>query len=125
MSTVSKKILVVDDDPVIANLLLTRLSAIGYEVITASDGRQGLDLAKEKVPDLIIADLLMPVMDGSTMAAELKDEPELCDIPVIFLTCMVSESETLETEHHIGGHMFFAKPFDSSELMDTVAKLIK
>lgn len=125
MSISAKKILVVDDDPVIANLLQTRLSALGYELFTAADGKQGLEIAKESKPDLIIADLIMPVMDGSTMASEIKYIPDLADVPVIFLTCMVSESEIQETEHHIGGHMFFAKPFDSSELIDTVAKLIK
>lgn len=122
--SVRKKVLVVDDDPVIVNLLKLRLTKAGYEVFTAEDGKQGLVLAQENVPDLAILDLIMPEMDGSSLAARFKENPILAQMPVMFLTCIVSETETKESEHHIGGHMFFAKPFDSAELIDTVAKLI-
>lgn len=119
-----KKILVVDDDPVIVNLLKLRLTDAGYDVLIAKDGLEGYNLATKSLPDLIILDLVMPVMDGSTLAAKLKEEERLSGVPIIFLTCIVSEGETLETQHHIGGHMFFSKPFDSAELIDTVAKMI-
>lgn len=122
--SVLKKILVVDDDPVIVNLLKLRLSTVGYDVYTAEDGEEGLRSAIALQPDLIILDLVMPKMDGSTVAAKLKEDASLSDVPVIFLTCIVSEAETQESEHHIAGHMFFAKPFDSAELIETVARLI-
>lgn len=120
----NKKLLIVDDDPVLINLLVLRLESNGYDVLTAENGIEGLEKAREFKPDLIILDMLMPGMDGGSVAAELRLDPQLKDVPVIFLTCIVSKDEEKEHEHNIGGHMFFAKPFDSVELVSVINKLL-
>jgi DNA-binding response OmpR family regulator len=112
-----KKVVVVDDDTVLLNLMKVRLTHAGYAVLTADGGKKGLELIKRERPDLVILDLIMPDMDGSAVAAKLKEDSLLAKTPVFFLTGLVSESETTETDHAIGGRRFIAKPFDAAELV--------
>jgi len=93
MSSQKPKILTIDDSP--SNLLtLGTVLAENFEVYTATSGLQGIDLAKETLPDLILLDVIMPGMDGLETCRQLKAEPELKDIPLIFVT----GANTLETE---------------------------
>ena len=111
-----KIILVVDDDPDIVKIVESRLTANGYEAHTAHTGEEGLRKCRLIRPDAVILDLMMPDMDGSSVAHEMKDDPDTCNIPVIFLTGAVKASEVPKS-HKIGGQYFLAKPFKAEELL--------
>ncbi len=111
-----KKILVVDDDPDIVEIVESWLTTNKYEVYTAHSGAEGLGKCKLIRPDAVILDLMMPDMDGSTVAYEMKDDPNTSNIPVIFLTGAVKASEVPKS-HKIGGQYFLAKPFKGEELL--------
>ena len=80
------KILIVEDDPLVSRMYQKALGFEKLEVISASDGREGLDLAREHHPDLILLDIMMPKMNGMEVLDRLKKDPELKSIPVIMLT---------------------------------------
>jgi DNA-binding response OmpR family regulator len=113
---VGKKILVVDDDPDIVEIVESWLTTNKYEVYTAHSGAEGLGKCRLIRPDAVILDLMMPDMDGSTVAYEMKDDPNTSNIPVIFLTGAVKASEVPKS-HKIGGQYFLAKPFKGEELL--------
>ena len=85
------RVLVVDDEPDAVLILAKTLSARGYEVTTAGRGQQAIMLAKAGKPDLILLDILMPDMDGTQVAAALQEDPTTRNIPVIFLTCLITK----------------------------------
>ena len=106
-------VLVVDDDPIMRDLLRRVLERDGFRVVTAASGAEGLVMARELRPCAITLDVMMPAMDGWTMLARLKDEPTLAAIPVVMVT-MVSEPErglALGAEHYL------TKPLDRAELL--------
>ena len=123
------KILLVDDDVDFVESTKTVLESKPYEVIVASDGDEGLRLAKEKNPDLILLDVIMPVKDGFAAAEQLKKDPELSKIPTLMLTSFsarrgetsiaVSRGLTLEAEDYID------KPVSPEELLARVEKHLK
>jgi len=82
----SKKILIVDDEPDIITFLSALLEENGYESVSAKDGTEGLELLRKEKPDLVLLDLMMPKKSGITMFQELRKDPELSDIPVIVVT---------------------------------------
>jgi len=121
-----KKILVVDDEKKIRELLELRLASEGYEVLQADNGEEGIEQARKQKPDLIIMDVMMPRMDGAEAVGHLKEDPQTKDIPVIFLTSMITKEE--ENEQAFGiqmnakQHKFLAKPFDTPTLLAEVQK---
>ena len=86
-------ILLVDDDVQIQEIFSTRLKTAGFQVMQARNGEEGLKLAKQEKPDLILLDVLMPVIDGAKMLVEMKNDPEIKDIHVIFLTALDDKPE--------------------------------
>ncbi len=118
------KILVVDDEEDILDLLELRLAANGYSVVTANNGKDAIRLAKEEHPNLILLDIMMPGMDGSEVAGILRNDPETKNIPVVFLTCLYSQDEEKNWGHTIHGNFFIAKPFDQNELLAEIKKQI-
>jgi CheY-like chemotaxis protein len=112
-------VLVVDDEPEILTLVESRLKAGGYEVITANDGEEGLKQCKQFKPDIAVLDIMMPGMTGDSVAEAMKDDPALCDIPVIFLTAMVKKQEAAKGRA-IGGRYYLAKPFKGEELLEVL-----
>lgn len=119
-----KKILLIDDEPELIKAVEIRLKSIGYEVALSYDGRAGIDKAKEIKPDLILLDLLMPIMDGYSAAKILKDDPETKHIPVIILTA--SQREDLKTRcRELGVTSFIMKPFETSDLLMVVKAILK
>jgi CheY-like chemotaxis protein len=110
------KILVVDDERAIVEIVEEALAAHGYEVYTAFTGAEGLRKCKSLRPDVAILDIMMPDIDGSSVAAEMKDDPNTADIPVIFLTGAVKPSEVPDS-HLVGGQVFLAKPFKTEDLL--------
>jgi len=111
------KILVIDDDKDIRNVITDILDQSGYEVFTASSGQQGLDLATQIVPSLIILDLMMPGMDGWTVLTKLQHKPALADIPVIIL----SGASGLEMAMSLGAAAVLFKPVDANQLTAEIA----
>ena len=123
-----KKILVVDDEKKIRELLELRLSAEGFTVIQAADGEEGVAVARKDSPDLILMDVMMPKMDGAEAVNELQQDPATKDIPVIFLTSMITKEE--ETDQAFGiqletkQHRFIAKPFETPRLIAEIHKAL-
>ncbi|PKN00320.1 MAG: hypothetical protein CVU78_01800 [Elusimicrobia bacterium HGW-Elusimicrobia-2] len=112
----SKKILVVDDDENIVELIRLNLEACGYYVITASDGKEGMEKAAKETPDLIFMDARMPGMDGFAACKNIKNNPGTAEIPVVFLTA-ATQKEDYENAKRAGCDHFLPKPFDPVELM--------
>ena len=114
-------VLVVEDDPSVRGLLHTLLSAEGYDVATASDGLAGLVKATASKPALVLLDLMMPDLGGVRVLEELRDDPELADIPVIVVTGKVDAVPGMRTV--LGDDNVFLKPFAVGELLSRVAEV--
>lgn len=119
-----KKVLIVDDEPDVLKLLGERLSKAGYDVIKASSGKEAIDAAVRKSPDLIILDIAMPEMDGSEVASFLRNEPKTKDIPILFLTCLFTKQEEKVCGHMLGQNFFVAKPYDVAELLSEIDRRV-
>jgi len=119
----SKKILIIDDEPDLSALLSFRLEAHGFKVISALDGPTGLEKAKSDKPDLILLDLMMPGMDGFQAAKILKGDPETNEIPVIVFTAMASP-ELRQRVSEIRAFDYITKPFDPKDLLEKVKKAL-
>lgn len=117
--TQKKRILVIDDEVDLVNLLTMRLEAEGYEVLSALDGQAGLDKAHEERPDLILLDVMMPIMDGYQVCRFLKFDDELKNIPVIMLTARIQEKDK-NTGKNMGADLYLTKPCDLNELSQKI-----
>jgi DNA-binding response OmpR family regulator len=118
----SKKILVADDEQQLALAVKIRLQSKGYTVVTASDGQQALQLAAEEKPDLIILDVLMPVMDGYSCLREINLRFGRGKIPVIVLTARDRMKDLFELE---GIEDYVIKPFDHEDLLVRIERVFK
>ena len=116
-----KKILVIDDEKDIVNLLASRLKANRYEVVTAFDGDEGLEKLKTEKPDLVILDILMPKTDGYTFVREFKTMIDLKDVPIIVLTAKEMMRDLFKME---GITDYIVKPFVADELIEKLVKHI-
>ena len=117
---VQGKILVVDDEPDLVDTVRCRLEFNGYEVVTAENGKEGLEKAASERPDLILLDHAMPVMNGVEMLERLRNHPELSGTAVIMLTAS-SEAHDVEKACSRGVTEYIVKPFDFAVLVDKVA----
>lgn len=114
----ASKILVIDDDPKIHDLMKRYLTREGFDVITASGGGEGLQLARKERPLAITLDVLMPEMDGWAVLYSLKADPDLADIPVIMLTVM----DDRNLGFTLGASEYLNKPIDRKRLLDVLGK---
>ena len=117
------KILVVDDEPDLLSTVQYRLKFSNCEVVTAGNGREGLDKAASEKPDLILLDTNMPEMNGHEMLKQLRANPQLCHIPVIMLTARC-EPRDIAAASAYGIADYVTKPFDFAELMEKVQHAI-
>lgn len=117
------KILIVDDDRQIAQGLELRFRAAGFETSLAHDGKAGLALAREWLPDVMVLDLRMPVMDGMKVLAALAGESMTKDIPVVVLSASVVDQVKCKSLD-LGARCFMEKPFDANQLLSTVGKIL-
>ena len=118
-----KHILVVDDDPLVVKILRDPLERAGYNVNVASHGLEALKKVKEKRPDLIILDILMPLLDGFKVARLLKFDKRFKDIPIIVLTSRATEGERKMGEQ-VGANEFLYKPFRLPQVLDVVQRYL-
>jgi two-component system cell cycle response regulator len=117
-------ILVADDEPVNLSLIKRRLEWEDYRVVTAEDGGQAVETAKRVLPDLVILDVMMPVLDGLGACRLLKEDPSTRDIPVIFLSAL-DDTDTKVNGLALGANDYISKPFRVEELLARVAVAIR
>ncbi len=122
----SKKILLIDDEEDFCHFVKLNLEDTGkFEVSTATNGSEGLELAKEKRPDLILLDLLMPIMDGSEVAEHLLKDEATKNIPIVFVTALTRKKEVDSHYGTIGGRTFLAKPVTPEELIKCIERVLE
>ncbi len=115
-----KKILIVDDDPVTLKMLEKILLSVGYWVAKATNGKEALYIADDFVPDIIILDIVMPVMDGTVTIERLKKNPRTKEIPVIFLSSLITKKDEMGKYAKSKGYL--AKPIDREKLLKEIDK---
>jgi len=119
-----ESLLVVDDDPFIARLLEIELRAAGYDVRVASDGALALAAAQERCPDLVLADVMMPNMDGFELTRRLRQDPRTAAVSIIMLTARGLSADKLEG-FAIGADDYIVKPFDTPELLARIRGVLR
>ena len=121
-------ILIVDDEPIILKLYSQTFKDAGFEVLTAANGTEGLKLAQEKHPDLILLDIKMPDLDGIQVFLKLKEDPKTTDIKVVFLSAF-GDPNFIETDvaivKEVGATDFIRKGISLDELVERAKKYLK
>jgi DNA-binding response OmpR family regulator len=115
------KILLVDDEPDVLEILSKKLISAGFLTVTASDGIQGLEKSKEEKPDLVLLDIMMPNKDGFTLLRDLQSDAELSRIPVIMVSAK-SEADSLFEGRNLGATDYLIKPINFDELLKYIRK---
>ncbi|MBF2099098.1 MAG: response regulator transcription factor [Gloeomargaritaceae cyanobacterium C42_A2020_066] len=118
------RILVIDDDPAIAELVTVNLEMAGYDVSQAEDGIKGQALALQLLPDLIMLDLMLPKVDGITLCQRLRRDERTDDIPVLMLTAL-SETQDKVEGFNAGADDYLTKPFEVEEMLARVRALLR
>lgn len=118
------RVLAVDDDPVILRLLQLNLELAGHEVVTAADGQAGLDAVREERPDVVLLDVMMPVIDGFQVCSQVRadEDPEVARTPIVILSAKAQDAD-VATGMAAGADAYVTKPFDPLELVDLVIEL--
>jgi CheY-like chemotaxis protein len=115
-------ILVVDDEPLIAMALEAELADAGYEVVTAANGRQGLERLAERLrPDLVLTDMMMPMMGGAEMLAAMAANPDLRGIPVIILSSLPEAAVRARAN---GAAVILRKPYTAEEVLGAILRVL-
>ena len=119
----NRTILVCDDNELLVELLSFRLENKGYRVLIARDGAQAVALAEQHLPDAIILDTMMPVMDGQRVLRHLRGQAGTAEIPVIMLTARKQQRDIVDA-FDLGANDYLVKPFIPEELMTRLARLL-
>lgn len=127
-----KRILVLDDEPHVVTYLETLLHDNGYETVSASDGKEGIEKVRSEEVDLVCLDISMPEHSGIRFYRNLKDDPELSAIPVVIVTAVTGYGgdpepfkRFISTRKQVPPpEAFLSKPIDKQEFLDTIAKLL-
>ena len=117
-------ILVVEDIPNVLELLEVTLRFQGYQVISAHNGQEALEILENETPALIITDILMPKLDGFALVHELRNNPKTLGIPVIFLSATYVTPEDRQFAMSLGASRFIEKPIDTEDFLLTIAELL-
>jgi DNA-binding response OmpR family regulator len=120
----ARRVLVVDDERAIRLLCHVNLTASGIDVLEAADGRKALELAREERPDLMLLDVMMPDVDGWTVARELAADQQTSGIPIVFLTAR-AEAADKRMGQQLGGVGYLVKPFDPVTIGDFVEDVLR
>jgi two-component system, OmpR family, alkaline phosphatase synthesis response regulator PhoP len=110
------KVLVCDDEPHTVRLIQVNLERQGYTVVTAFDGKEGLEKIRSEVPDLVLLDVMMPYMDGFEVLRAIRREPETENLVVVMLTAKAQDKDVFEG-YHCGADVYLTKPFNPIELL--------
>ena len=124
MTEMSTRVLVVEDDPDIAELVARYLEKAGYTATRVSSGRDALDAVRAKAPDLIVLDVMLPHVDGLEVCRLLRANDHTANIPIIMLTARAEESERI-VGLEMGADDYLAKPFSPNELVARVRALLR
>ena len=124
MTTTKKCILLIDDDETVLAYLVPKLSRI-YEVVSTSDPRKAAALARTQLPDVILCDIDMPEMSGGEVAKVLEEDTLTARIPFIYLTALVSPSETRDMDGLVSGRPGVSKRAQLSELLERIEEVLK
>jgi DNA-binding NarL/FixJ family response regulator len=119
-----KQLMLVDDDPNLIVLVKDYLEFRGYDVLTAENGRQALELLQKTIPDLIICDVMMPEMDGYTLVEHIREDPRTEWVPVLFLSAK-GQSQDKVKGLTTGADVYMVKPFEPEELVAQVESSLK
>lgn len=120
----NNKILVIDDDSAINELIKVNLELAGYRVIQAFDGIKGFALCKQELPCLVVLDVMMPEVDGFTVAQRIRKNPETAEVPILMLTALSQINDKVKG-FDIGVDDYLVKPFEMDELLVRVRALLK
>lgn len=120
----AKRLLFVDDEPDILKVIKFRFEKLGYEVLTAVNGQEALDRTQKEMPDLILLDLRLPVINGYDVCKRIKSDEKLKHIPVIIFTASVGKNMEEKTRE-LGADGYVTKPFEPEVLMEKIKKLLK
>lgn len=119
----AKKILIVEDEPLISKVLTIRLEALGYKVCAALDGEEGLDMVKKEKPDLVMLDIGLPKLDGTTLCELIKVSEATRHIKVIMLTGH-RQMDEMEDSFKAGADVYMNKPYEWARLQEHIKKLL-
>jgi DNA-binding response OmpR family regulator len=116
-------VLLVEDDPVILELLEVNFEMEGFKVLLAHDGEQGIEMARSARPDVVISDIMMPKKSGLDLVTELKRDPETSGIPIILLSAKAQIAD-VRAGVDAGADDYITKPFEPLDLVDRVNRLL-
>lgn len=120
---VKQTVLVVDDDPLILQVVATVLDLEEFEVVTAGSAKQALEHLESRPPDLVVCDIMMPEMDGFELCERIRQAPDFGKLPIILLTARDSDDDRRRGVE-VGGDAYLTKPFSPLELIDEIDRLI-
>ena len=120
------KVLVIDDEVDFCYFVKKNLMHDGlFDVITATNGKDGIELAESELPDIILLDLVMPDMPGEDVAAALKDNPSTANIPILYITALATKDDVVDREENkIGNNYILPKPVRTKKLIETILKIL-
>ena len=118
------QVLVIEDDPVVADMLEMVLGVEGFDVQLAADGERGLELARRSRPDVILLDVMMPVVDGWAVATAVREDPDLTSVPIVFCTAQADEEATWRG-WQLGAASYVTKPFDNEALISELIRVTR
>ena len=118
-----KLVLVADDDDDVRELIVFRLARAGYEVVTAADGNQAVEVALARAPDLCVIDLMMPGLDGYEVTVRLRGSERLAKVPILLLTASV-EDAAVSRGYEVGANDYIKKPFSPKQLVERVGAML-
>ena len=119
----AKTILIIDDDPVTVHWLSRHLGSEGFEILTAFNGVEGLEKARQFKPDFIMLDVMMPELNGYSVCGFLRTDKDLFDVPIVMITSRCGESDS-KFDNHFSPNAFFTKPLDIDSVSKTIAELL-
>jgi CheY-like chemotaxis protein len=125
--TKNVKVLVIDDEVDFCYFVKKNLMHDGlFDVITATNGKDGIELAESELPDIILLDLVMPDMPGEDVAAALKENPATANIPILFITALASKDDIVDREENkIGNNYILPKPVRTKKLIATILNILR
>jgi len=118
-----RKILIVDDTLLIANLIKTRLAYLNYEIAHAQDGEEALEMIRKFPPDLVLLDIMLPKLTGTEVLKRLKGDPDYRDLKIIMISAKNKEKDIL-SNIRLGANDFITKPFSLEVLEEKIKKLL-